>query len=48
MLGASLVCGGLTIFLLYGCKAATRGALRLGKKLCLRIKKCFSKGEGKQ
>ena len=48
MLGAGLVCGGLAIFLLYGCKAVTKGALCLGKKLCLWIKKCFSKREEKQ
>ena len=32
LLGASLVLGGLAIFLFYGCKAATGGAARLTRK----------------
>ena len=48
MLGMTFVCAGLSIFLFYGCKAATKGTLWLGKKLCLWIKKCFSKKEDAQ
>ena len=45
VLGASLVCAGLSVFLFYGCKAATKGVLWLGKKLCLWAQKCFSRKE---
>ena len=45
MIGAALVCGGLSIFGFFGCKAATKGLLWLTKKLALGIKKCFVKKE---
>ena len=45
--GCGLVCGGLAIFLFYGCKASTVGTALLAKKLLLWIKKCFVK-EGAQ
>ena len=45
MIGATLVCGGLSIFGFFGCKAATKGLLWLTKKLALGIKKCFVKKE---
>jgi len=32
LVGAGLICAGLGIFLFYGCKAATKGTLRLTKK----------------
>lgn len=48
MLGMTFVCAGLSIFLFYGCKLATKGVLWLGKRLCLWSKKCFSKEEGVQ
>ncbi len=45
-IGAALVCGGLTIFAFIGCKAATKGAALLTKKIVLSIKKaCMRKGE---
>lgn len=45
MLAAGIVCAGLAIFLLYGCKAATRGLLILTKKIAVWIKNCFIKKE---
>ena len=45
MIGAALVCAGLSIFSFFGCKAATKGLLWLTKKLALGIKKCFVKKE---
>ena len=44
-IGTALVCGGLSIFGFFGCKAATKGLLWLTKKLALGIKKCFVKKE---
>ncbi len=44
-LGAGLVCAGLSIFSFYGCKAATKGAVLLTKKILLCIKKSFIKKE---
>lgn len=41
MIGAGILCAGLAIFLFFGCKAATRGILRLTKKIPLGIKRCF-------
>jgi len=45
MLSAGIVCAGFSIFLFYGCKAATKGILILTKKLVLWIKSCFIKKE---
>jgi len=45
MFAAGIVCAGLSIFMFYGCKAATKGILLLTKKIALRIKKCFLKKE---
>lgn len=45
MLGAGLVCGGLSILLFYGCKATTQGAVWLTKKVVLAIKKSLTKKE---
>lgn len=45
MIAAGLVCAGLAIFLFYGCKAATKGAVWLTKLLPLSIKRCFIKKE---
>lgn len=39
--GASLMCAGLSIFLLFGCRSVTKGVLMLTKKIALEIKKCF-------
>ena len=45
-IGAGVACAGLTIFAVYGCKAATVGAARLMKKTIWGIKTCFArKGE---
>ncbi len=41
MLGAGLVCAGLSIILFFSCKAATRGILFLTKKIALGIKSLF-------
>lgn len=40
-IGAGLACAGLTIFLFFGCKEATRGLLILTKKIILGIKTRF-------
>ena len=45
MIGAGLVLAGLSVFLFFGCRAATGGALLLTKKFALGIKKCFVKKE---
>ncbi len=46
LIGATLFCAGLAIFLFYGCKAAASGIIILTKKIALGIKKCFiGKGE---
>ena len=42
--GASLVCAGLSVFALYGCKAATKWACQLTKKVA-HVKKLFVKKE---
>ena len=41
MLGAGIICAGLSIFMFYGCKAATKGILLLTKKMALGIKALF-------
>ena len=41
MLGAGLVLAGLSVFLFFGCRAITRGALRLTRKLAVGIKTLF-------
>ncbi len=41
IIGTSIVCAGLAIFLFFGCKAATKGTLRLTGKIAIGIKKCF-------
>ncbi len=41
MLAAGVVCAGLSIFMFYGCKAATKGTLILTKKIAIWIKNCF-------
>lgn len=45
MFAASLVCAGLAIFSFFGCKAATKGAAVLTKKIALGIKNSFIKKE---
>lgn len=41
MLSVGVICAGLSIFMLYGCKAATKGILLLTKKMALGIKSLF-------
>ena len=43
MLAAGIVCTGLSIFMFYGCKAATNGTVILTKKIAIGIKNCFIK-----
>ena len=45
LIAGGLVCAGLSIFVFYGCKAATRGVLILTKKIALWTKNCFRKKE---
>ncbi len=45
MFGAGILCAGLSIFMFYGCKAATKGVLVLTKKIAISIKKSFVKKE---
>ncbi len=43
---AALVCGGLSVFVFYGCRAATKGMALLTKTMVLAVKKmCMGKGE---
>lgn len=44
-IAAGLVCAGLAILMFYGCKAATKGAAILAKKIVLGIKNCFIRKE---
>ncbi|MDE6636144.1 MAG: hypothetical protein K2K09_06010, partial [Lachnospiraceae bacterium] len=48
MTGAGIVCAGLSIFLFYGCRAATKGTLLFTKKIALGIKNCFINKEEAQ
>lgn len=45
MLGAGIFCAGLSVFLFFGCKAATHGLLLLTKKMASGIKSLFIKKE---
>ena len=45
VLGAGIVCAGLSVFMFFVCKAATKGILKLTKKLAIWIKNCFIKKE---
>ena len=45
IIGAGLVCAGLSIFMFYGCMSVTKGILILTKKLVIRIKNFFIKKE---
>ncbi len=44
-IGAGLACAGLTIFLFFGCKEATRGLLKLTKKIIISIKTRLTRKE---
>ena len=48
LIGAGLVCAGLSIFMFFGCKAATKGAVILTKKIASGIKHLFVKKEDKK
>lgn len=48
LIGAALVCAGLSIILLFGCLSATKGIARLSRAIVIRIKKMFVKKEGTQ
>ena len=46
LISASLVCAGLSIFVFFGCKAATKGIVLITKYIALKIKNTFiKKGE---
>lgn len=46
LVAAGLICAGLSILAFFGCRAASKDAVWLGKKLTLWIKRCFvRKGE---
>lgn len=45
MLAAGFVCAGLSVYVFYGCREATKGILLLTKKLAAWIKNCFIKKE---
>ncbi len=45
MIGAGLVCAGVSIFLFFGCVAATKGMLRMTQKIAGWFKKLFMKKE---
>ena len=48
LIGASLFCAGLSVFLFWGCKAATKGAVRLTGRVARGIKKLFIGKETEQ
>lgn len=48
LIAAGLVCGGLSIFMFFGCKLVTGSALSFTKKIALRIKSIFAKKEALQ
>jgi len=41
LIGGGVLCAGLSIFMFFGCKAASRGIIKLTKKLALAVKHCF-------
>lgn len=45
MIGATLICAGLSILMFFACKAATKGTAILTKKIALGFKKCFVRKE---
>ena len=48
VLGAGILLAGLSIFMFFGCKAATKGTVLLAKEMALGIKHCFIKKEAAQ
>jgi len=47
LIAAAVVCAGLSIFLFFGCKAATKGTVVLTKTIVREIKKCLIKKEAR-
>lgn len=45
LIGAGLILAGFSVFIFYGCRAATKGTALLTKKIALWIKACFVKKE---
>lgn len=45
LIGTGIICAGLCIFAFFGCRAATKGAVALTKKIALYIKRKFAKRE---
>ncbi len=45
VIGAAICLAGLSIFMFFACKAATRDTAELTKKIALKIKKCFIRKE---
>ncbi len=43
MVGAGFICAGLSIFLFFGCRAATKCAVVLTKNITVKLKKSFAK-----
>jgi len=41
VLGAGMICLGLSVFVFYGCKAVSKGVLVLSRKTAICIKNCF-------
>lgn len=48
LIGTSLFCAGLSVFLFYGCKAATKGTVWLTERIALGIKNLFIRKEKAQ
>lgn len=48
VIGAGIACAGITVFLFFGCRAATRGVVRLTSCIGRGIKRCFGKKEEAQ
>ena len=45
MMGAGLVCAGLSVFAFFGCKALTKGTVLLTKKAAVAVKRAFIKNK---
>lgn len=48
LLGAGMICSGLSIFMFYACKIITAGIVKLTKKFTLWVKNCFIRKEKAQ
>lgn len=47
VIAAGIACAGLSVFMFFGCKAATKGILNVTEKLAVRIKNCLIDKEEK-